>query len=52
MSTAVARGASAEDAAAPPSIAELARMREWPARDAEAHAASLIERIQRELEHI
>jgi V/A-type H+-transporting ATPase subunit A len=52
MSTAVARGASAEDAGAPPSIAALARMREWPARDAEAHAASLIERIQRELEHI
>ena len=37
-------GASAEDAAARPSIAALARMREWPAREAEAHAASLIER--------
>jgi hypothetical protein len=48
----VARGASAEDAGAPPSIAALARMREWPAREAEAHAASLIERIQRELEQI
>jgi V/A-type H+-transporting ATPase subunit A len=52
MSTAVAHGASAEDAGAPPSIAALARMREWPAREAEAHAASLIERIQRELEQI
>src|SRR5829696_4107207 len=52
MSTAVGRGASAEDAGAPPSIAALARMRAWPAREAEAHSASLIERIQRELEQI
>jgi V/A-type H+/Na+-transporting ATPase subunit A len=52
MSTAVARGASVEDAGAPPSIAALARMREWPAREAEAQASSLIERIERELEQI
>ena len=36
MSAAVARGASAEDAGAPPSIAALARMREWPARGGRA----------------
>ena len=32
MSAAVARGASAEQAGAAPSVAALARMREWPAR--------------------
>ena len=52
MSSAVARGASAEEAGAPPSMAALARMRDWPAGEAEAHAASLIERIQHELEQI
>jgi V/A-type H+/Na+-transporting ATPase subunit A len=52
MSSAVARGASAEDAGAPPSVTALARMRDWPAPEADARAASLIERIESELEQI
>jgi V/A-type H+-transporting ATPase subunit A len=52
MGAAVDRGATAEEAGAPPSVAALARMREWPASEAEANAAALIERIERELEEI
>ena len=48
----MARGASAEEAAAAPTLAALARMREWPAPDADASADALIERIERELEEI
>jgi V/A-type H+-transporting ATPase subunit A len=52
MNGAVARGASAEEAGAVPSVAALARMRTWPAPDADASAASLIESIESELEQI
>jgi V/A-type H+-transporting ATPase subunit A len=52
MSKAVAGGASAEQAATAPSIAALARMREWPTADAEGNAASLIEHVERELEEL
>ena len=50
MSKAVARSASAEQAGAAPSIAALARMREWSTADAENSAESLIERVEHELE--
>jgi V/A-type H+/Na+-transporting ATPase subunit A len=52
MSKAVAGGASAEQAGAAPSIAALARMREWPMADAAGSAADLIERVERELEEL
>jgi V/A-type H+-transporting ATPase subunit A len=52
MSSAVARGASADEAAAPPAVAALARMRDWPASEADARAEALIERIERELEQL
>ena len=52
MNAAVARGASAEEAGAAPSMAALAQMRDWPAPDADASAETLIERIDRELEQI
>jgi V/A-type H+-transporting ATPase subunit A len=52
MNAAVARGATAEEAVATPSVARLARMRAWPAPDADARAESLIESIERELEQI
>jgi len=52
MNAAVGRGASADEAGAAPSLAELARMRQWPALDADASAATLIERIEHELEEI
>jgi V/A-type H+-transporting ATPase subunit A len=52
MTSAVARGASAEAAAAAPSVAALAEMREWPAREAEESAGALTARIERELEQI
>jgi V/A-type H+-transporting ATPase subunit A len=52
ISSAVARGASAEEAGAAPSVSALARMRAWPAPDADASAHTLIERIERELEQI
>jgi V/A-type H+-transporting ATPase subunit A len=52
MNAAVARGATAEEAGAAPSVAGLARMRAWPAPDADASAARLIESIESELEQI
>ena len=52
MNAAVARGASAEEAGAAPSMAALAQMRDWPTPDADASAETLIERIDRELEQI
>ena len=52
MGKAVAGGASAEQAGAAPSIAALARMREWPTADADDGAESLIERVERELEEL
>jgi V/A-type H+-transporting ATPase subunit A len=50
IGAAVARGASIDEAVAAPALADLARMREWAPTDAEAAAAILIERIERELE--
>jgi V/A-type H+-transporting ATPase subunit A len=52
MRSAAASGAPVEHAAAAPSLAALARMREWPAADADASADVLIERVERELEEI
>jgi V/A-type H+-transporting ATPase subunit A len=52
MSSAVARGASAEEAGSAPAVSALAHMRAWPAPDADASAETLIERIERELEQI
>jgi hypothetical protein len=52
MNAAVARGASAEEAGAVPSVTGLARMRAWPAPDADANAETLIESIESELERI
>jgi V/A-type H+-transporting ATPase subunit A len=52
IDAAVSRGTSIEQAGAVPSIAELARMRAWSPTTAEASAASLAERIERELEEI
>jgi V/A-type H+-transporting ATPase subunit A len=52
MSAAVTRGAPVEEAGAAPSLAALARMHEWPAEQAEARAAELIEDIERELEAV
>jgi V/A-type H+-transporting ATPase subunit A len=52
MNAAVARGATAEEAGAALSVAALARMRAWPAPDADARAASLIDSIESELEQI
>jgi hypothetical protein len=52
MNAAVARGATAEEAGATPSLARLARMRAWPAPDANAKADSLIESVESELEQI
>jgi V/A-type H+/Na+-transporting ATPase subunit A len=52
MSSAVARGASAEAAAAAPPVAALAEMRGWPPREAEESAGALTARIERELEQI
>jgi V/A-type H+-transporting ATPase subunit A len=50
MNAAVARGASAEEAGAAPSVAGLAHMHEWSAPDADANAEILIKSIERELE--
>jgi hypothetical protein len=52
MRSAVARGAPVERATAAPSLAELARMRDWPAAHVDASAEILIERIERELGEI
>ncbi|MGH2763085.1 MAG: V-type ATP synthase subunit A [Thermoleophilaceae bacterium] len=52
MSAAVTRGAPVEQAGAAPSVAALARMREWPAEQAKERAADLIEHVERELEGI
>jgi V/A-type H+-transporting ATPase subunit A len=52
MTSAVARGASAEAAGGAPSVAALAEMRAWPAREAEESAKALTARIERELEQI
>jgi V/A-type H+-transporting ATPase subunit A len=52
MNAAVARGASAEEAGAVTSVASLARMRAWPAPDADANAEALIESIENELEQV
>jgi V/A-type H+-transporting ATPase subunit A len=52
MGKAVLSGASAEQAGAAPSIAALARMREWPPEAATASAETLIERVARELEEV
>jgi len=49
---AVARGASAEDASAMPTLADVARMRDWPPDEAEERAEALAERIERELEEV
>jgi len=49
MNAAVARGASAEEAGAAPSVAGLARMHLWSASDAGANAEILIKSIEREL---
>jgi V/A-type H+-transporting ATPase subunit A len=52
MRCAVERGAPVEQAGAAPSLAALARMRAWPAEEADASADALIERIEHELEEI
>jgi V/A-type H+-transporting ATPase subunit A len=52
LRSAVARGASVEQATAAPALAALARMRDWPSADADASAEILIERIERELGEI
>lgn len=52
MNAAVGRGASIEQAASTPAVAALARMRDWPAAEAEQNAANLIERLERELEEV
>ena len=52
MRSAADRGAPAEQVAAAPSLAALARMTEWTLDEADASAESLIERIERELEGI
>jgi V/A-type H+-transporting ATPase subunit A len=52
MTSAVTNGASAEAAAGAPSVAALAEMRAWPAREAEESAGALTARIERELEQI
>jgi V/A-type H+-transporting ATPase subunit A len=50
MNAAVARGASAEEAGAAPSVAGLAGMHAWSASDAGANAEILIKSIERELQ--
>jgi V/A-type H+-transporting ATPase subunit A len=52
MSKAVASGVSAEQAGAAPSIAALARMREWHTADAVGGAENMIDRVARELEEL
>jgi V/A-type H+-transporting ATPase subunit A len=52
MNAAVARGASAEDAGAAPSVVALAGMRSWPVAEADSSAESLIKSIESELEQI
>jgi V/A-type H+-transporting ATPase subunit A len=52
INDAVSRGASIEEAAAVPSIAALARMRDWPPAIAQQSAERLSQDIERELEQI
>ncbi len=49
MNAAIERGATIERATAPTSALALARMRAWPAADAEQCATDLIEQIEHEL---
>jgi V/A-type H+-transporting ATPase subunit A len=52
MTAAVDRGVAVEQAAAAASVTALARMRDWPATEAEQNAAALMERLGTELEEL